>query len=56
MALGGLVLGSPILYLKGTRLMMFQLSGFQGVGFTVEARKLEHGFRRIGAGIPYTLI
>ena len=22
---------------------------------TVEARKLEHGFRRISAGIPYTL-
>ena len=28
MALGGLVLGSPILCLKGMRLMMFQLSGF----------------------------
>ena len=28
MALGGLVLGSRILYLKGMRLMMFQLSGF----------------------------
>ena len=28
MALGGLVLGSLILYLKGMRLMMFQLSGF----------------------------
>ena len=28
MGLGGLVLGSPILYLKGMRLMMFQLSSF----------------------------
>ena len=28
MALGGLVLGSLILYLKGTRIVMFQLSGF----------------------------
>ena len=28
MALGGLVLGSLILYLKGMRIMIFQLSGF----------------------------
>ena len=28
MALGGLVLGSLILYLKGMRTTMFQLSGF----------------------------
>ena len=28
MGLGGLVLGSLILYFKGMRLMMFQLSGF----------------------------
>ena len=28
MALGGFVLGSLILYLKGMRIMMFQLSGF----------------------------
>ena len=28
MALGGVVLGSPILYLKGMRMVMFQLSGF----------------------------
>ena len=27
-ALGGLVLGSLILYLKGMRIVMFQLSGF----------------------------
>ena len=28
MGLGGFVLGSPILYLKGMRMLMFQLSGF----------------------------
>ena len=28
MGLGGFVLGSPILYLKGMRVLMFQLSGF----------------------------
>ena len=28
MGLGGLVLGSPIVYLKGMRILMFQLSGF----------------------------
>ena len=28
MALGGFVLGSLIIYLKGMRRMMFQLSGF----------------------------
>ena len=28
MGLGGFVLGSLILYLKGMRIMMFQLSGF----------------------------
>ena len=28
MGLGGFVLGSPILYLKGMRILMFQLSGF----------------------------
>ena len=28
MDLGGFALGSPILYLKGMRIMMFQLSGF----------------------------
>ena len=33
MALGGLVLGSPILYLKGLRIIMFQLSGFYYKGF-----------------------
>ena len=27
----------------------------RAIGFTVEARKLEHGFRRISARIPYTL-
>ena len=80
------MLGSPILYLKGMRVLMFQLSGFyykpkdvelkaSGLGlqvwelmavgciwlqdfacrFMVEARKLEHGFRRIRARIPYSL-
>ena len=28
MGLGGLVLGSPTLYLKGMRILIFQLSGF----------------------------
>ena len=28
MGLGGLVLGSLILYIKGMRILMFQLSGF----------------------------
>ena len=28
MGLGGLMLGSPIFYLKGMRIMMFQLSGY----------------------------
>ena len=28
MDLGGFLLGSPILYLKGMRTLMFQLSGF----------------------------
>ena len=58
------MLGSPILYLKAMRILMFQLSGFycriQGLGISngltiVEARNLEHGFRRIRARIPYTL-
>ena len=30
-------------------------SSLGGLGFTVEARKLEHSFRRISARIPYTL-
>ena len=39
----------------------FRASGFYGhqafsnLGFIAEARKLEHGFRRISARIPYTL-
>ena len=33
MGLGGFVLGSPILYLKGMRILMFQLSGFYCIGF-----------------------
>ena len=39
--IGGLVLGSLIHYLKGMRIMMFQLSGFY-VGF----REQNSGFRR----------
>ena len=31
MALGGLLLGSLVLYLKGMRIMMFQLSGFYSI-------------------------
>ena len=72
------MLGSLIIYLKGMRRMMFQLSGFyhtwspkirglgRGGGFRVawalrflraivNPGKLEHGFRMIHAGIPYTL-
>ena len=41
MGLGGFVLGSPILYLKGMRILMFQLSGFYYKGLGV--RQL--GFR-----------
>ena len=33
MALGGLVLGSLILYLKAMRIVMFQLSGFYYIAF-----------------------
>ena len=29
--------------------------GATGLGFTVNPKKLEHGFRRIGARIPYAL-
>ena len=36
------MLGSPILYLKGMRILMFQLSGFYCIGF----RGL--GFRGLG--------
>ena len=35
MALGGLVLGSLILYLKGMRTIMFQLSGYCSGGCSV---------------------
>ena len=37
------MLGFPILYFKGMRLMMFQLSGFYSRVFTFEVRVL--GFR-----------
>ena len=35
MAFGGLALGSLILYLKGMRTTMFQLSGFYYIGGTI---------------------
>ena len=43
MALGGLVLGSLILCLKGMRIMMFQLSGYYCRGFrdTESDKKIE---------------
>ena len=41
MAFGGLVLGSLILYLKGMRRMMFQLSGFH---CSIESRVNLWGF------------
>ena len=55
MDLGRLVLGSPILYLKGMRIMMFQLSGFycrvlgfpSRVAFTGSIR-VHYGFRSWG--------
>ena len=52
-AFGGLVLGSLILYLKGMRIMMFQLSGFYD---TENPIKLETGLRPNSAGIPYTVL
>ena len=39
-------LGAQVLGAKGFRLHMY---------YTVDPRKLEHGFRRISAGIPYTV-
>ena len=53
------MLGSPILYLKGMRAIMFQLSGFYFttiMEFLGNPRKLEHGFRRIGAGFPFSFV
>ena len=40
MALGGLVLESPIPYLKGMRILMFQLSGFCFIAFDTRIRCL----------------
>ena len=37
MGLGGFVLGSPILYIKGMRILMFQLSGFHYIVSTRQA-------------------
>ena len=50
MALGGLVLGSLILYLKGMRRMMFQLSGFY-----CRASSLLYGFRPLGLRSTWTI-
>ena len=47
------MLGPLILYLKGMRIMMFQLSGFY---CTVNPIKLETGLRPNSAGIPHTLL
>ena len=41
MGLGGLVLGSPILYFKGMRLMMFQLSSFYADPISLQTTYLE---------------
>ena len=52
------MLGSPILYLKGMRIMMFQLSGFYFRGFGVakfggEPPKIHDGGRKArGTGSP----
>ena len=43
MGLGGLVLESPILYLKGMRILMFQLSGFY---YRLQAQLAIVGLRR----------
>ena len=37
------MLGFPMLYLRGMRILIFQLSGFYCI---VEARKLEHDYPR----------
>ena len=47
------MLGSLILYNKGMRVMMFQLSGFYCI---VNPKKLETALRTNNAGIPYTLL
>ena len=48
------MLGLPILYFRGMRLMMFQLSGFcckaSGLGCRAWASRLRVG--RLGAGLP----
>ena len=36
------MLGSPILYLKGTRIMMFQLSGFYYIAYSLEAQDIRN--------------
>ena len=52
MALGGLVLGSPILYLKGMRLLMFQLSDASTTGPKFTQRPQSSSF----LGLPYGIL
>ena len=47
------MLGSLILYNKGMRIMMFQLSGFYCI---LNPKKLETALRTNNAGIPYTVL
>ena len=69
MALGGLALGSLILYLKGMRTTMFQLSGFYCNGVRLKVLRdlekfyaqrtqypliKEYGLNYIGFGTPRT--
>ena len=49
MGLGGLVLGSLILYLKGTRIVMFQLSGFYYI--TVQYMRVPKRSERFLSGL-----
>ena len=58
MALGGLVLGSLILYLKGMRIMMFQLSGFYCRAYSklripllISFRSRRPGNTKLGGGL-----
>ena len=50
MGLGGLVLGFPLLYLKGMRIMMFQLSSFYCKG---PLRYPRGSFRRCDRRVPF---
>ena len=50
MALGGFVLGSLIVYLKGMRIMMFQLSGYYYKGTLSRKPEREPRGSRMGVG------